>query len=136
MENKYAKLLDDISMNQWRGHIYGIEIGSRGYVAKSLGFALRKLGLTQNSIRYVIKDVSLLCLRSSYSIYLSRKNEMWRPWEKKHSLIKIRNDFVRAEENLQKSVYAEEEDFCGFEEMDTEKAGKENKRRCRILKGM
>ena len=134
-ENKYAKLLDDISMNQWRGQVYGIEIGSRGYVAKSLGYALRKLGLTQSAIRNVIKDASLICLRSSYSIYLSRKNETWRPWEKRHSLIKIRNDFVRAEENPQKYIYAEEEDFCGFEEMDTENAGKENKRKCHILRG-
>ena len=134
-ENKYAKLLDDISMKQWRGHIYGIEVGSRGYVAKSFGFALRKLGFTQNAIRNAVKDVSLVCLRSSYSIYLSRKNEIWRAWEEKHPLIRIRNDSFRAEENPQKSVYTEEEDFCGFEEMEIKKAKKENKRKCCILRG-
>ena len=134
-ENKYAKLLDAISMNQWRGHIYGIEIGSRGYVAKSFGFALRKLGFVQKAVKSITREVSLICLRSSYSIYLSRKNETWRPWEKKHSVIKFRNDFPQAEENLQKPKNTEKEDFCGFEEMETEKAGKENKRKCLILRG-
>ena len=38
-EEKYAKLVDDISMNKWTGHVYGIEVGSRGYVAKSVIFA-------------------------------------------------------------------------------------------------
>ena len=48
-ESKYAKLLDDININQWTGHVFGIEIGSRGYVAKSFGFALQKLGLKQDA---------------------------------------------------------------------------------------
>ena len=82
-EEKYEKLIDDISMNQWSGHVFGIEVGSRGYVAKSLGFALGKLGLGQSSIRSLKKSVSLICLRSSYLIYLSRKNASWRPWEAK-----------------------------------------------------
>ena len=49
-ESKYAKLLDDININQGSGHIFGIEIKGRGYVAKSFGFALQKLGLKQDAI--------------------------------------------------------------------------------------
>ena len=33
-ENKYAKLLDDLNINPWTGQIFGLEVGSRGYVAK------------------------------------------------------------------------------------------------------
>ena len=46
-ENKYVKLLDDLNINQWTGQIFGLEVGSRGYVAKWFCFALRKLGLGQ-----------------------------------------------------------------------------------------
>ena len=35
-EFKYAKLVDDIELNHWKGYIFAVEIGSRGYVAKSL----------------------------------------------------------------------------------------------------
>ena len=80
-EEKYAKLLDDIGLNKWMGYVYGIEVGSRGYVAKSVVFALGKLGLKQNLIRKIKQSISLICLRSSYLIYLSRKNVIWRPWE-------------------------------------------------------
>ena len=69
-ERKYAKLLDDININQWTGHVFGIEIGSRGYVAKSFGFALQKLGLKQHAITKLRNAVSLICIRSLYLIYL------------------------------------------------------------------
>ena len=78
-ESKYAKVLDNININQWTGHVFGIEIGSRGYVAKSFGFALRKLGLKQDTITKLRKAASLICIRCSYLIYLSRKDEIWRP---------------------------------------------------------
>ena len=42
-ESYYAKLLDDVNINQWTGHVFVIEIGSRGYVAKSFGFARQKM---------------------------------------------------------------------------------------------
>ena len=80
-EEKYAKLLDDIGLNKWMGYVYGIEVGSRGYVAKSVVFALGKLGLEQNLIRKIKQSISLICLRSSYLIYLSTKNVIWRLWE-------------------------------------------------------
>ena len=68
-EEKYSKLLDDIVVNKWKGHVYGIEVGSRGYMAKSVIFALKKLGLENSSIKKIRRDVSLVCLRSSYLIY-------------------------------------------------------------------
>ena len=80
-ENKYARLLDDMNINQWTGKVFGIEVGSRGYVAKSFSFALKTLGVKQNIVGKLRKAVSLICLRCSYSIFLSRKNEIWRPWE-------------------------------------------------------
>ena len=80
-ENKYAKLLDNLNINQWTGQIFGLEVGSRGYVAKSFCFMLRKLGLGKEVVRRLRRAVSLMCMRCSYSIHLSRKTEIWRPWE-------------------------------------------------------
>ena len=80
-ESKYAKLLDDININQWTGHDFDIEIGSGGYVTKSFGFALQKLGLKQGAITKLRKAVSLIYIRCSYLIYLPQKNEIWRLWE-------------------------------------------------------
>ena len=105
-ESKYAKLLYDINLKQWTGHVFGIEIGSRGYVAKSIGFALQKLGLKQDAITKLRKAVSPICIRCSYFIYLSRKNEIWRPWEAQHPTSKARSN---------SGPNFETEAFCGFE---------------------
>ena len=43
-ESKYAKLLD-LNIDQWTGQVFGLEDVSRGYVATSFCFMLRKLGL-------------------------------------------------------------------------------------------
>ena len=128
-ENKYVKLLDDIKMNQWTGQVFGVEVGSRGYVARSLLYAMQKLGLRQGTIQKVRKSVSLICLRCSYAIYLSRKNVIWRPWEAKHTR------FIGSpiEESPTDSVSNETQAFCGFEETDVKKFSEINKRKLATL---
>ena len=102
-------------MNKWTGHIFGVEVGSRGYVAKSLGYALQKLGLKQNNIGKLKKEVSLICIRCSYLIYLSRKNEIWQPWEAKHLTSRSRNSRNSAEEiTTEITSNKETEVFCWF----------------------
>ena len=49
-EFKYAKLVDDIELNHWKGYVFAVEIGSRGYVAKSFGYAMRRLGALQRQV--------------------------------------------------------------------------------------
>ena len=114
-ESKYAKLFDGININQWTGHIFGIEIGSRGY-------ALQKLGLNQDAITKLRKAVSLICRRCSYLIYPSRKNEIWRPWEAQHPTSKARSSSRPNFEN------SETEAFCGFETTQIQEAFDENQR--------
>ena len=129
-ENKYAKLLDDLNINQWTGQIFGLEVGSRGYVAKSFCFALRKLGLGHEVVRRLRRAVSLMCMRCSYSIYLSRKTEIWRPWEH-HQLTRARNgDCLK---NTSVSKVAETEDFCGFTREQISEASKKNQGRLHVL---
>ena len=119
-ENKYVKLLDDININHWTGHIFGLEIGSRGYVAKSFGFALQKLGFKQNIIGKLRKAVSLICLRCSYTIYLSRKNEIWRPWEGQHFPVRSSQNGNPSESFSTKSYNTESEAFSSFDKRETE----------------
>ena len=120
-------MLDDININQWTGHVFGIEIGSRGYVAKSFGFALQNLELKQDTITKLRKAVSLICIRCSYLIYLSRKNEIWRPWEAQHPTSKARSSSRPNFENF------ETEAFCGFETTQIQEVFNENQRRCDVL---
>ena len=116
-------MLYDININQWTGHVFGIEIGSRGYVAKSFGFALQKLGLKQDAITKLRKAVSLICRRCLYLIYLSRKNGIWRPWEAQHPTSKARSSSRPDFENF------ETEAFCGFETTQIQEAFNENQRK-------
>ena len=132
-ENKYVKLLDDININHWTGHIFGLEIGSRGYVAKSFGFALQKLGFKQNIIGKLRKAVSLICLRCSYTIYLSRKNEIWRPWEGQHFPVRSSQNGNPSESFSTKSYNTESEAFSGFDKIETENTSAENTRKLNVL---
>ena len=132
-EDKYARLLDDININQWTGRVFGIEVGSRGYVAKSFNYAMKALGVKQDIVRKLRKAVSLICLRCSYSIFLSRKNEIWRPWEAQcFRKVNVGSGFP-AERN---SVEAEDSvsgTFCGFSTGQIQEGAKVNCRRLQIL---
>ena len=130
-ENKYARLIDDIELSKWKGHIFGIEIGSRGYVAKSFGFAMTKLGLKQNIIGKLKKAVSLICMRCSYSIYLSRKNETWRPWETQYYF--RNNNQSLGKKDSENCASGQIDTFGGFDETEIERTSRENKRKLNIL---
>ena len=132
-ENKYAKLLDDININQWTGKIYAIEVGSRGYVAKSFIYALKTLGVKQNIVGNLKKAVSLICLRCSYSIYLSRNNEIWRPWEAQQFLRKKGSGSPPAEGNLLAAGDSVSEAFGGFSTAQVLEGAKVNRRKLKIL---
>ena len=73
------KLLDDIKMNQWNAYIFAVEVGSRLYIAKSLAAFQNWVYVTAK--KKAAEDISPVCIRSSYTVSLSRKNSIWRPWE-------------------------------------------------------
>ena len=97
---------------------------------KSFCFPLWKLGLGQEVVRRLRRAVSLMCMRCSYSIYLSRKTEIWRPWEH-HQLTRARNgDCLK---NPLVSKIAEMEGFCGFMRELILEASTKNQGRLRVL---
>ena len=71
-------------------------------------------------------------MRCSYSIYLSRKNEIWRPWEAQRSQVKARNISHQTDTSLVSSNN-DTEAFCGFEEREIQEISKENHRRLNII---
>ena len=88
---------------------------------------MQKLGLKQDAITKLGKAVSLICIRCSYLIYLSRKNEIWRPWEAQHPTSKARSS---SRPNFKKF---ETEAFCGFETKQIQEAFDENQNRLDVL---
>lgn len=81
--HKYESLLmDACQLNGWKTHLFPVEVGSKGYVAFSMDKALKNLGLTNKQMKTVRRVVSNIALRCSYTIYLSRKNKVWRAWER------------------------------------------------------
>ena len=128
-ESKYSKLLDDVKMSQWTGHVFAVEVGSRGYVAKSLGYALQRLGLKQSIIQKLKRSVSLICLRCSYAVYLSRRNEIWRPWEGQHT--KYTKSALH--ENHTESSSTETNAFSGFEATEIQKFSEMNRNKLQVL---
>ena len=111
-EFKYAKLVDDIELNHWKGCIFAVEIGSRGYVAKSFGYAMRRLGALQRQVSKFTQELSRICLRSSYTIYLSRKNKVWRSWET--------NCFPKKVQSKKQNSLSEEKQINNFVGFSTE----------------
>ena len=110
-EFKYAKLVDDIELNHWKGYIFAVEIGSRGYVAKSFGYAMRRLGALQRQVSKFTQELSRICLRSSYTIYLSRNKKVWRSWEN-NCFPKKKVQSKKAEFSLRRKANKQ---FCRFQ---------------------
>ena len=84
-EIKYTPLKSQITDNDWKCHLYTIEVGARGFVSDSVPRLLRRLGFTNSSIRDLTRKISRSVLRCSFAIYRSYRVREWR-WT---SLVKI-----------------------------------------------
>jgi hypothetical protein len=58
-------------------HLLPVEVGTLGFVADSMRFALRKLGVWSKELSTDFSDMALSC---SYIIYVSRKQKSWSDW--------------------------------------------------------
>ena len=76
---RYSQLRTDIETQsvKWTAVVMTIEVGARGFVAKSLLTCLRRLGLENRAISRLCKDVSLISAKCSYAIYLAYTNPIW-----------------------------------------------------------
>ena len=75
---RYATLLSACESNGFGVFHFPVEVGSRGFVARSLLDCLRQLGFPPALRRKVRNECSRVALRSSYIIYLRRAIDLWR----------------------------------------------------------
>ena len=75
--DRYADLAEKCRLAGWKPDVYAVEVGARGYAAKSLQRCLSKLGLGNADSRSVARAASDTALRTSFWIWIRRENEEW-----------------------------------------------------------
>ena len=83
---RYTNIQLLIRGNNWTPHLFTIEVGARGFVAKSTIQMLRSLGLSNSTISKCTKDLSVIAAKCSYAIYVARNCVHW---DSKKPLIQI-----------------------------------------------
>jgi hypothetical protein len=76
--DKYQKEFDTIEPG-WNLHLLVLEVGSRGYVAKSFSKCLRRLGFSSAETRQLRESCSMMARRCSYIVWIHRSNKNWMP---------------------------------------------------------
>ena len=77
-EAKYNdNLVPGIVGQEWTPVLMTIEVGARGYVAKSLRYCLSKLGISRRECRSLTKALSRVVAKCSYTILQSHAHENW-----------------------------------------------------------
>lgn len=74
--DKYTDLVDTCRAAGWEAILVTIEVGSRGFVGRSVLF-LKRLGVTTKALKETRKKMSLAALQGSYDIWQHRENFVW-----------------------------------------------------------
>ena len=79
--NRKMKRYIDIQLlireNGWTPHLFTIEVGARGFVAKSTIRMFRSLGVSHNTTSKCAKDLSVIAAKCSYAIYVAHDCVHW-----------------------------------------------------------
>ena len=62
----------------WSAEVRPIEVGARGFVARSVLRVLRDLGLSSREVTTLCRTLSTVVARCSYAIYLASSTSEWR----------------------------------------------------------
>ena len=74
---KYTPLSTIISSNGWSVDLFAVEVGGRGYCAKSLPITLKKLGFGSKLVKSSTKTLGSTSMKSSFCIWLARNSKEW-----------------------------------------------------------
>jgi ubiquitin C-terminal hydrolase len=74
---KYQPLCDLIEENGWTCHFFAVEVGARGYCAKSVLSCFKRLGFPLKRSRQLMRDFALQAMKSSFKIWLTRDSFSW-----------------------------------------------------------
>ena len=76
-ETRYFPLKCDAKDRGWNALVHTIEVGARGFVARSIPRVLKSLGRSPKQINADVKNLSTLVARCTYAIYLARESPDW-----------------------------------------------------------
>lgn len=76
-EGRYFSLKCAAKDNGWDSHVATLEVGTRGFVARTVPRCLRRLGRTPKQIKEDMKNLSNIVARCTYAIYLASTSNFW-----------------------------------------------------------
>ena len=74
---RYTILKSRLEDDGWKVVLHTIEVGARGHVHKTALKCLRGLGFTPRATSTIVRDLSLLSVRASTTIYMHRNTPRW-----------------------------------------------------------
>ena len=74
---RYVELGAEAEQQASKVTICPVEVGCRGFVAKSVVSLLREFGVSGQSVRKIVKEVSDEAVKSSQWIWIRRSNSSW-----------------------------------------------------------
>ena len=74
---KYAEMAGEAAQRGWSTPLRPIEIGVRGFVARSAISSLTELGICGRSLRQAVSNMSLAAERASEWLWVRRKHTSW-----------------------------------------------------------
>lgn len=76
---KYADLAAEAEQRGWKARVCPVEVGCRGFIARSTLSLLGELGISGRSLQQVINQLSEEALKGSQWIWLRRNDVSWGP---------------------------------------------------------
>ena len=76
-EASYFELKCSAKDRWWASEVATIEVGARGYVARTVPRLLKRLGRESRLVSVDIKNLSVIAARCTYAIYLARESRGW-----------------------------------------------------------
>ena len=74
---KYSDLCTQARDNGWKAACYPVEVGTRGFVAKSMIKAMKDVGLTSKERNRAVKYLEKETEKASNWIWLQRSSQTW-----------------------------------------------------------
>ena len=74
---RYANLAAEAEGRGWNVKVWPVEVGCRGFVARSTARLLKEVGIRGQAQRKAIKELATAAERSSHWLWLKRKDAIW-----------------------------------------------------------
>ena len=74
---RYAEMAAEAEQRGWRARVRPVEVGCRGFVAKSVIALLTELGIRGRCLKLAVSNMSLAAERASEWLWLRRKHPSW-----------------------------------------------------------